>query len=143
MTASVCDFITVNVRRAEPGDWNFIRKSWRESYSSYLENQCNASAKHVNAEMARVFSAVCPTAEAVVSYDTTDPDTLTGFAVYAGHELQYVYVISDVRRFGVAREILSRLPIKSYAFWTPSLKSRIKPAERGWLFTPRYTLRAA
>lgn len=124
------------------GDMGFIVDSWRRDFAStsYL---CKLSrdvyfhlmAKHI-AALSREDGAVIR-----VACDPEDAETIIGYAFVTGDELHYVYVRggkeTSMRRFGVARQLLDGLAIKTHTFETQAFTDRLKPAQRGWTYAPR------
>lgn len=133
----------ITVRPADISDWDFIRKSWRATFLNGGPAVQGADKQHFFDEMTRVFAAICPTAEARMACDPEDADNVLGFAVYTGPELHFVYVLQDFRRMGFVPRLLSDLNITRYTFSTIQGVRRLRPLERGWAFTPRFTLKAA
>lgn len=143
------------IRDALPSDQAFIRDAWRGTFhlgglgcfvpptSSQEQGRrfnVPCDREHYHREMARLFDRLLPKASARVACDEEDPDTLLGFAVFTGPELHFVYVKQDFRRGGVATRLLAGLPITRFTFLTHAGNEALKPAKRGWAFTPRWTL---
>ncbi len=131
----------VAIRPAEGlDDWDFIRKAWRATYLLGGPAVQGADRDHYFAEMTRLFAAIMPTAQARMGCDPEDPDNRLAFAVYSGDELRFVYVLQDFRRMGIVPALLENLEIKRFTFNTIQGARRLKPRDRGWLYTPRFTL---
>ena len=127
-------------------DVAFVTDAWRASFHNGGTAAQYADREHFSAEMRRVFERLLPTAKVVVACDREDEDTLLGFVAATGEELHYVYVrggsdLVNVRKQGIARELIEAIgPIRSYTFTTIAGIRRLRPRERGWKFTPRFTL---
>lgn len=135
----------VKIRPARPEDFAFILDTWRRSYER-APAVTGADPAHYRLEMANVITRVVSRAEVRVACATDDERTLAGYAVieHPG-ELVYLYVRggepqASMRNLGIARMLLEGVAIRSYTFRTPAFERRMKPKERGWKFTPRYTL---
>lgn len=128
----------VTVREGNVSDWDYMRKAWRQTFRSGPAVQ-GADETHYFAEMRRLFAAIMPSANARVACDPKDDDVRIAFAVFSGPMLYYVYVEQAFRRHGVAAKLLDGLEIKQYCFSTDHCVRRLRPAERGWLFCPRFT----
>lgn len=143
-SATSLDFF--NVRDGRESDLGFITNSWRESLYIGAPAVQQSDREHYKREMGRVFSKLLPTATVRVACDPSDEDTLLGFAVATGPELHYVYVRGgdekvSMRKLGVARKLIESLDgITSYTFRTLAGERRLKPRDRGWKFTPRFTI---
>jgi hypothetical protein len=90
--------------------------------------------------MARVFAALMPHASGRVALADDDEFDRLGFAIYSGPTLYFVYVAEKLRGEGIVPEMLEGLSIERYAFTTYMGERRLKPADRGWRFCPRFTL---
>jgi hypothetical protein len=133
--------LPVTVRPAESlEDWEFIRKAWKATYLLGGTAVQGADRDHYFAEMTRMFAAIMPTAQARMGCDPKDDDNRLAFAVFSGDELRFVYVLQDFRRMGIVPALLDGLEIKRYTFSTIQGGRRLKPRDRGWSFTPRFTL---
>lgn len=129
----------VHVREATALDWDFMRKTWRETFRTGSPAVRGADPAFFADEMMRLFAAIMPGAEARIACDPLDEESPLGFVCYHGSLLYYVYVDQAVRREGIAAKLLDGLPIKRYSFTTEQGIRRLKPATRGWLFCPRFT----
>jgi hypothetical protein len=137
------------VRQAELADWAFIRDAWLATYRAAPAVQ-GADRRHYEAEMARVFTAIVPTASARIACDPSDDETRLAFVVYRGSDLHYAYVTQDLRHFGIVPTMLESQPsssldsvnIKRYNFTTYQGIRRLKPQQRGWLYCPCFTWKA-
>lgn len=132
------------IRVGNEKDRAFIVFSWM---SSFYENENgpavrHADREHYRAEMNRVFDRLVMTARILVACDLEDENVLIGFAAATLRELHYVFVRQDFRKVGIARKLIEAFPdpIKSYTFFTHAGARRLKPRERGWKFTPRFTI---
>jgi hypothetical protein len=135
----------VRVRDANADDWSFMRDAWRETYRTGGAAVRGASKMHYAEEMMRLFAAIMPGASARVACHPEDDDVRIGFVAYSGPVLYYVYVDGgsdkrpNFRREGIAARLLDGLSITMYCFTTDQGVRRLKPADRGWLFAPRFT----
>lgn len=134
--------LPVHVRPASSiEDWDFIRESWRATYL-FAPAVDGSDRDHYFAEMTRLFSAIMPEASARMGCDPKDDDNRLAFVVYTGNELRFVYVLQDFRRMGIVPALLDGLDIKRYTFKTLQGERRLKPKDRAWKFTPRFTFPA-
>lgn len=129
----------VVIRAAVVDDFPFVTKAWRATMQ-YAHGSLGADPDHFLEEMRRVFAKILPNATVRIACDAKDSDNLVGFAILTDDELHYTYVAADYRRAGVVPDLLKGLTIKRYTFITPQGERRLKPRERGWKYTPRYTL---
>jgi len=129
----------VRVREANALDWDFMRKSWRETYRTGGPAVRGADKAHYADEMMRLFATIMPGAAARIACDPEDDDVRIGFAAFSGPVLYYAYVDQDFRRMGIAAKLLDGVAIKAYSFSTEQGVRRLKPSVRGWLFKPRFT----
>lgn len=124
----------------------FVTDAWRMSFHNGGTAAQFADRDHLREEMGRVFERLLPGAKVLVACDLEDDDTLLGFAAATDGELHYVYVrggneVVNVRKQGVARDLVEAIgPVRSYTFSTIAGIRRLRPRERGWKFTPRFTL---
>ena len=133
----------VVIRDAEsPEDWTFIRRAWSVTQWTGTYLSAGADKDHYFAEMGRLFSAIVPVVRARMAIDPEDADNRLGFAVYDGDALWFVYVMQVVRRLGIVPALLSGLDIRNYNQMSIQGVRRLKPKDRGWKFTPRFTLEA-
>ena len=130
----------VLIREAGADDFGFLVDTWRRSFSEGDSSALHAfdrdvyfrlMARHIKA-LSREPGAVC-----VVACDPGDPDTVVGFAMLTGTELQYVYVRASFRKMGIARLLLEGRDVKTYAFKTRQGLGRLRPEARGWTYAPR------
>lgn len=136
--------LALGFRSLRDTDRGFILSAWSRSYERAPAVRL-ADPAHYRCEMAITIGRILKTAKVLVAHDPEDENTIAGFAVYTDGELHYVYVRggepeTSMRKMGIARTLLSQLPIKSYTFRTEAFERRIRPRERGWIFTPRHTL---
>lgn len=131
----------VLVRPARESDVGYIVGTWRDSYAS-APAVAGADRDAYRAEVARIVSRLRATPEATlrVACDREDEDTLVGFAAFTGSTLHYVYVRGDMRQMGIAKRLIEGATIAHYTFRTLAGERRLRAAERGWKFTPRFTL---
>lgn len=134
------------IREWKPADdLHFVGNAWRESYYVGSPAVQRSDREHYKSEMHRLFDRLFREARVIIACDREDEDTLIGFAVATGPELHYVYVrggpeLVNVRKQGVARELVEALgKITAYTYKTIAGERRLKPHERGWKFTPRFT----
>lgn len=136
--------LPVAIRDAEgEDDFSFIRKAWRATYLLAGPAVQGSDKDHYFAEMSRFFAAVMPHARARMAVDHQDTDNRLGFAVYEGDALWFVYLLQDFRRLGIVPALLDGLSIKRYNVTTSQGVRRLKPRERGWIFTPQLALKEA
>ena len=131
--------MTPRIRDANALDWDFMRKSWRETFRTGGAAVHGANKEHYADEMRRLFAAIMPGASARIACDPEDDDVRIGFAAWAGPVLYYVYVDQSFRRMKIAADLLDGVPIKRYSFTTDQGVRRLKPSVRGWAFAPRFT----
>jgi hypothetical protein len=131
--------VPVKIRDATAADWPFMATAWRSSFFNLGWGVRGADKQHYFDEMTRLFAAIAPTASARIACDPTDDGVQIGFACYTGTKLHFVYVMQDFRREGLVPSMLEGLPIKHYTFMTTPGVKRLKPADRGWQFTPCFT----
>jgi ribosomal protein S18 acetylase RimI-like enzyme len=128
----------LRVRPAKATDMPFVHDSWRRSFEGAPAVRL-ADREHLRVEMRRVINRLCDHATVLVACDTTDEDTLVGFAAFTERdgrsELHYVYVKKDFRGMGIARSLLANARVATFTFLTPSARPR-----KGWVFTPRFTI---
>lgn len=145
MSAAPSLELPYRIRAARESDTGFITNAWRESFYVGAPAAQYADRDHYKREMGRVFLQLLPHAKQIIACDTSDDDTLIGFAVATGPELHYVYVrggdATNMRHMGIARALVEALgPITSYTFRTLAGERRLRPRDRGWKYTPRWTL---
>lgn len=128
------------IREARDEDRAFIENAWRATMLATCPAASGAGPQHFHREMSRVFSRLLPKALARVACDPKDPGTLVGFAVMTGPELHYVYTAGDFRELGIVPLLLAGCDIRRYTFRTPQGDRRLKPRERNWVYTPRFTI---
>lgn len=121
-------------------DDHFVKSGWRGTFRTAGVGVEGADAEHYHREIQRIFDRILPRATVKIACDPKDPDNLVGFAVFTGTELHYVYVKQDFRKLGAVRDLLAGLDIRSYTFKTLPGERRLRPASRGWVFTPRFTI---
>lgn len=125
-------------------DLGFVKDSWRGTFHLGGYGAQDAEREHYHEEMTRLFERLFKRDRSRVrirvACDPKDQDSILGFAVTSGDELHFVYVRQDFRKLGVARALLEDLGVKKFTFATRSGVVRLKPRERGWAFTPRWTL---
>ena len=117
-----------------------MKSGWRGTFRTAGVGVEGADAEHYHREIQRIFDRILPRATVKIACDPKDPDNLVGFAVFTGTELHYVYVKQDFRKLGAVRDLLAGLDIRSYTFKTLPGERRLRPATRGWAFTPRFTI---
>ncbi len=124
---------------ADIADWDFIRKAW---FATYLDSPAvrGADRDHYGAEMTRLFAAIVPTAQARMAVDPEDDDNRLAFVVYHGDAVWFIYVLQDFRRMGIVPALIDGLEIKRYNQTTIQGSRRLRPHDRGWKFTPRFTI---
>lgn len=129
------------IRDATPSDRGFIEKSWEATMRAAPDLRWSDPG-HYHGEMRRVFDILLhtPGSTVRVACSPSDPDTLGGFIAATGPELHYAYVAHDFRKFGLVPMMLEGLAIKRFTFSTPYGVRRLKPRDRGWAYTPRWTL---
>lgn len=125
-------------------DFGFVLDTWRRSFEGAPAVK-GADVEHYRAEMKALITRIFKAASTVIAHPAGDPDAIVGYAVHTGPELHYVYVRGGekeqtMRGLGIARGILAPLGITSYTFRTEAGERRLKPKDRGWRFTPRFTL---
>lgn len=128
------------LRDAVDSDLGFVQNSWRGTFHLGGFGAQDSDREHYHEEMTRLFERILKRARVRVACDTKDQDVLLGFAVATGRELHFVYVRQDFRRLGVARALVEDLDPKQFTFSTRQGVARLKPRERGWAFTPRWTI---
>lgn len=128
------------IRDGKASDRAFIENSWRSTMLATSPQAMGADPKHFHAEMTRMFEHIFTHARVRVACDPQDPDTLVGFACFTGPELHFVYVAGPFRKLGVVPMMLAGLDISRFTFKTLPGERRLKPRERSWVFTPRFTL---
>lgn len=126
--------MTLRIRPAKPDDMAFVLDAWRRSYEDAPAVR-GADREHYRIEMTRAIRRICDHAEVRVACDPSDEDTLVGFVAFTGGELHYAYVKKDFRGMGVAKQLLSEVPVVAYTF-----RSNNARPPQGWRFTPRFTL---
>lgn len=128
------------IRPAQDTDRAFIENAWRGTMLATCPGVSGADPGHFHGEMTRVFKRILPFATVRVACDPTDHDNLVGFMAATGVELHYVYVSQPFRKLGVVPALLSGLDIQRFTFKTLPGERRLRPRERNWVFTPRFTL---
>ena len=121
-------------------DEAFVKSAWRGTFRTAGVGVAGCDPEHYHQEMQRIFDRLLPRSTVKIACDPKDSDNLIGFAVLTGTELRYVYVKQDFRKLGVVPAMLEGLDIRTFTFKTLPGERRIRPASRGWLFTPRFTL---
>jgi GNAT superfamily N-acetyltransferase len=132
----------VLIRPARETDFAFIVDAWCRSFEGSPVVH-GADRNHYRSEMVRVIRKMLSGVGAAttrVACDREDDDTLLGFAAFTGPELHYVYVRQDFRQMGIAKAMLEGASIAQYTFRTLQGERRMRTRERGWKFTPRFTL---
>ncbi len=132
--------LPISVRSARASDLPFIENAWRATMLSTCPGVSGADPGHFHGEMTRVFGRLLPDAVVRVAHDPDDDDNLVGFIAATGVELHYAYVASAFRRHGVVPKLLDGLTIRRYTFKTLPGERRLKPRERNWAYTPRFTI---
>jgi len=129
------------VRAASAGDFGFVLDTWRRSFEG-APAVMNADKEHFIGEMNTLITRMLNRAGTIVriACDADDEDTIIGFAALTGSELHYTYVRRDFRGHGIVPAMLAAHPVRSYTFRTQAGERRLKPRERGWVYTPRFTL---
>lgn len=128
------------IRPAWHTDMPFVLSSWRGTFHLGGAGARHSDRVHYHAEMDRLFQRIFRKATTIVACDTVDQTCLLGFVVHTGPELHYVYTRQAFRRMGVARALIKHANIDSYTFITEQGWHRLKPMDRGWRFTPRWTI---
>lgn len=128
------------IRTAKDSDRAFIENAWRSSMLDSSPQVQGADPGAYHAEMTRLFYRLWPTATFRVACDMVAPDVLVGFVCFTGPELHYAYVSSKFRKLGLVPAMLAGLDIKRFTFKTLPGERRLKPRERTWVFTPKFTL---
>lgn len=134
-TARVC------VREARPSDHEFIINAWRASLMHAARGFQGADRKHAEEEFQRIAAHYLTQAKVLVVSDSEDEDNNLAFAIFTGNELHYIYVAEPYRRKGLVSRLLEGVDIKRYTFATPVGERRLHAHERGWKYTPRWTLK--
>lgn len=131
----------MRIREARDGDFGFILDTWRRSFEGAAA-VAGADPNHLFTELAIVVGRAVkrPGSVVRVACDPEDDDVLLGFVAVNGTELHYAYVKRDLRNHGIVPAMLDGLAIRSYTFRTQAGERRLKPKDRGWLFTPRFTI---
>ncbi len=129
-------------RPARESDHAFIADSWRRSFEG-APSVHGADREHYKHEMTRLIRSLLQ-AKGTTTYvacDQEDDDVLLGFACFSERELHYVYVRADFRQMGIAKSLLGMsAEIAQYTFRTLMGERRLHARERGWKYTPRFTL---
>lgn len=133
------------IRDARDADFGFILDTWRRSFEGSPAVN-NADKTHLQTEMAITVGRAIKRQGAIVrvACDPEDDDVLIGWAAANERELHYVYVRGgepdrNMRGMGIARALIEPLKIRTYTFRTQAGERRLKPRERGWSYTPRFT----
>ncbi len=126
--------MSIIVREARPNDTAFIIDAWKRSYEGAPAVR-GADRDHYRHEMTKAIRRLCDRCVVRIACDSSDEDTIVGFAAFTGGELHYIYVKKDFRGMGIARTLLVGLPIQTYTFSTP-----VARPHKGWAFTPRFTI---
>lgn len=124
-------------------DFEFVESAWRATFRSNGAGVMGADITHYNEEMLRIFKAILPRATTLLACEDTDDNNLGGFVCFSGDELHYAYVKVDFRKAGLVPLMLEGVKIRRYTFDTQVGFKRLKPNDRGWIYTPRWTLHAA
>lgn len=133
--------MTFPVREARPSDMGLVRDAWRRSFepaSRLFRINRGAYTQLFDSLLSEWLNEDSVTVR--VTADPEDEDHVLAFAVAREPELHYVYVKHDFRRRGLVPEMLRGLTLKQATFKTRMGDERLRPAERGWAFTPRFTL---
>jgi hypothetical protein len=131
----------IRVRDARADDMPFITNAWRATALAHAEGVRGSDPGHWHKESGRLFERLLPAAKLRVACDAVeDESTLVGFACVTADELNYVYVAGPFRKMGVVPMLLEGLDVARYMFRTEQGLRRLRPRERGWLYTPRFTL---
>jgi len=129
--------VNVTVRDAEtPEDWGFIRRSWLSTYHSGGPAVQGSDRAHYEAQMSKLFAIVAQRARALVACDPMDASNVLGFIVYEGDALWFIYVVREMRGFGISRQLLCGIPIRKFNLSTIQGMRKLRPSDRGWTFTP-------
>ena len=128
----------------------FVVDAWRRSFEASPAVH-GADREHYRAEMTRTIHAIVGARDTTtrVACDHEDDDVVLGFACFTGPALDartssatlhYVYVRSDFRQMGITKSLLDGVDVAHYTFRTLAGERRLHARERGWKFTPRFTL---
>lgn len=136
------------IREWRPSDDGaFVVDAWRMSFHNGGPAVQYADRDHLKDEMRRVIDRIIDNgAKVLIACDAEDEDALVGFASATSGELHYVYIRGGdekvtMRKQGIARDLIESIgPIFSYTFSTLAGIRRLRPRDRGWKFTPRFTL---
>ncbi len=101
------------------GLYRFDRELYHRVLSRYVRQVLRAPGVHVR-----------------IACDPANVTTILGFCVTTHETVQYVYVRNSLLRLGIARALLSGLPVVTYATRTKEWEDRFKPADRGWAYAP-------
>lgn len=132
--------MSIHVRPAKPTDTAFIMDAWKRSFEGAPAVR-HADREHYRTEMERTIGRVCAGSTVLVACDSSDEDTLVGFASYSarpshhGVALHYIYVKRDFRGMGIAKRLLRDVPVTAYTFLTATARP-----PREWAYTPRFTI---
>lgn len=99
------------VRDARPADLNFVRSSWLDSYSQSALGHAMGATLYYERWEPRI-SHILQRARTLIACLATDEDVILGYLVYEDHDepiAHYIYVKRDLRRGGVATELLRGL----------------------------------
>lgn len=141
MAAEVIEPLPFRIREAKDDDFAFIVETWRQSYKhdSCLNRIDSPSYGFVIGRLVPKLRRQVGTMFRVACH-ADDEDTLFGFAAITPPDLHYVYVKADARGEGIARALLEGVEITSHTFRTVVGERRMKPNERGWKYSPRFTI---
>lgn len=147
---------TLQLRHAEPSDWNRIRSDWKLSYrdSPWARTLLWATSEVYYGWQSRIVDAllVHPECEAWVACWAEDPNTIAGWAVNEGPRvLHYVCVKHEFRRLGIAKRLLAHIEQDNVIY---THRMAAFPVERrgpvvpipypaSWTYDPRPALRKA
>jgi hypothetical protein len=133
-------------RDSRDGDFGFVLDTWRRSFEGAPAVR-GSDVEHYRAEMKATITKLLrsPAVRVTVAHPEGDEDAIVGYAVHNGAELHYVYVRGgepsvSMRGLGIAKQLIEPLSIAAYTFRTEAGERRLKPKDRGWRFTPRFTL---
>jgi hypothetical protein len=110
-------------RPAVESDINFILSTWLKSYYEELKRNGNKGVIYpkddvffqghqqwIKRALSRSTALICTTEE--------DQNQIVGWIVYEDDTVHYVYVKNPLRKFGVAKLLLSKAKPKSYSHHT-------------------------
>jgi hypothetical protein len=129
--------VVLVVRNALDDESDFIRDSWRKSYS-HSPFAVRAGTRYWQRQSA-VIDYCRRTGVTLVATTEQEPDTALGYLVGSapGNVVHWVYVKHDARRLGVARGLVTALGVQ-HARYThkPWDKLRTGLDALGWVYQP-------